>query len=1121
MSESIFFVSDVPSEISAFYTTTRNGSLLESDERLVCTDVICEGPIEGLVNKDGELLKYVSDSNDSNIENLILGKGVYYNDVPLIDSKLDKLNFVTLGFNIAYGEEFNLYKNQYASTIHRYNQKLYLNEINRFETQFPSLEGVFCFAKQNNFYFELNNNINDKNGFASTLKTNFKLSEQNGYPNLIKELDEAKNYCQEFNHKIKNKYADQISVQIRADQLFATTNGSTTLSDLLFIVEISEENSADRFFAICRVFGISKSGYVIDLPINLSLNSVTFNNYFVKIYCLSTKILPTNGTVFKEVSIAGVVERIKNKIFSYPFSAIVKSGVSSRHFNKDPDRTFDLKLLKIRVPQNYDPECREYSGNWNGAFSSFLRWTDNPAWIFFDLCTNSRYGIGNGKIFEKDLNKWELYKISKYCDELVKVATPNKFYEDQFTININYPNSLIVSVEGKNGSARTLEEIKAQYPPVYDNNASFATQNGGFQNSIIYLFDIKYGETKIETVYKKIIWSVEAILLDSNGDETVVGTDVVPSYYKINLINDFGPRKFFETDTNGIFKSFCESEVIQVDTDISLTERIQNSKRNTEGNAKSFILQKIAQKYRAKSSTYNNLISENIFPQSLLDQIEESGSSLFKGLCLPRSLNYRDPFEQRFSCNLYIDNETESLKLLNDMVSVFRGLVYYKNNYITSTIDVDKPISYIFNNSNVKNGLFSYSSASLDGNYTVAKVMFKDKYENFTEQVEIVEDSQLIKDYGIVVKEILGFGITSRDQARRIGQWLLLTNRLENQSITFSTDLQGLLLKPSDIIQIQDEFKNNLTIQGRVADVNYDDKYIVVDRQLNLSLTNKVIKFLFNNAPKTVADLDALDSVSDSDLDTLQSSQVVELKIDRIENNTCRVYFKEDYNFNLFNRVIASTPFIIIDTNENNSVNLYKIVSISELENNEYSIFCIKHNPAKYEALTSNKFEISDNFEKNTIAFSNSDVVTNIDVDNINFYSINGYYLTSVSEIDIDYSFSELRSSLVMNLSDSKDYYVLFLNMVILFNQIHNFSNDSGNAKQSYYTKIQNVLNDSGGLLCKIICGNQSIVFSMKNDNIINKSVFLGKFGVSGISLAGSVYVKFYLYDKENKIISV
>ena len=122
---------------------TAAGGPLESDERLTCVDMICEGPIEGLVDKDGDLLKFISDNDNDLVDSLVLGKGTYYKNVPLIDSRFNKLNFVTAGFNISYGSEINEFKNQYPSTVHRYNQKIYLSETDVFDNtcrlwDFPS-----------------------------------------------------------------------------------------------------------------------------------------------------------------------------------------------------------------------------------------------------------------------------------------------------------------------------------------------------------------------------------------------------------------------------------------------------------------------------------------------------------------------------------------------------------------------------------------------------------------------------------------------------------------------------------------------------------------------------------------------------------------------------------------------------------------------------------------------------------------------------------------------------------------------------------------------------------------------------------------------------------------------
>jgi len=1128
MTEKPFFVNEVSSSVlKAFqYADKDPDRKLESDERLICTDLVCEGPIEGLVDKQGNLLKYISDTNNTQIENIILGRGVYYNDVPLIDDKLDKFNFVTLGFDIRYGEEFNNYSYEVPATVHRYSQKIYLNDSESFEKDLssnavPYPNGIYCFknifvngkAQAQEIKSESTNNA-----FASEISKKY----SSNLSSLVALMDSAKANCQEFNHKILNKYCDQISVQLRADQLFKTQDGNVIVNTIYVGIEISEDNSANRFFTIVALSGVSKAGYVIDIPINLSLDSLNKNSYYVKIFSLSAKISPTNGTIFKDLSVAAIVEKVMTRgNFAYPFSAIVRSAVSSRHFNQDPSRTFDLKMLKIKVPKNYDPEAHEYSGDWDGNFDSFLRWTDNPAWIFYDICTNTRYGVGNGKIYDKDLNKWELYKISKYCDELVRVTSPHAYAEDVFQISNENKNNILIKKTSSDSNVRSLDEFRKQYPPIVG-NSSYASANGGFNNSIIYLYNLKNDDGSIDKNYKKIIWAVDEIGMDENGKEIVV-PEGQGSFFRIQLMNDFGPRRAFENGGAAtLLSDFTKDKVFPINNNLNIKERIAKNKDNTESGAKSYILSWYANHINDSNGFAATIVNKACFSDDIF-------SGTVTGTCLPRTQYYRDPLEPRFSCNVYIDNETECLKILNDLASVFRGLTYYKNNFITATIDVEKPVSYLFNNTNVKNGAFIYSSGSLDGNYTVAKVLFRDKYENYDQQVEIVEDSYLMKQYGIVTKEILGFGITSRDQARRIGQWLLTTNRFENQTITFATDLQGIILKPSDVIQIEDQNKNDSILQGRVAEVNMADKYIVIDRKLNLNSTGQVIKFIADLQNKTIESLNSQSSVSNSDIAKLNRDDVIELKIDRIENNTNRVYIDQSYNFKDFNKIISSTPFIVENSRSNSSKNLYKIISISETDNNEYAIFCIKHDPSKYQALTNNSFTDTTTFVDNAIAYADSDVLKEIDLSGLytlvdgvktaNYYSINPYTINQINSQPIDYSFNEIQSSLIYK--SQADYYVLTINFDQIFSYILNKSTSGSASEISYFSYINEVLQKKGGLLCKVTLRNQSLKFKIQNDNISNKRIFLGKFGSNSSIVSANSGLRIYLYDRENKIIEV
>jgi predicted phage tail protein len=115
----------------------------------------------------------------------------------------------------------------------------------------------------------------------------------------------------------------------------------------------------------------------------------------------------------------------------YPDSAYFGVKVNAELFgNHIPSRAYHLKGLKINVPDNYDPETRVYTGTWSGSFQT--AWTDNPAWVFYDLLTNDRYGLGVSSTYSNSL-KWLLYSIAQYCDALVDDGYSGT--EPRFTCN--------------------------------------------------------------------------------------------------------------------------------------------------------------------------------------------------------------------------------------------------------------------------------------------------------------------------------------------------------------------------------------------------------------------------------------------------------------------------------------------------------------------------------------------------------------------------------------------------------------------------------------------------------------------------------------------------------------
>nr|WP_254222766.1 phage tail protein [Burkholderia multivorans] len=115
------------------------------------------------------------------------------------------------------------------------------------------------------------------------------------------------------------------------------------------------------------------------------------------------------------VNIEAITEVIDRKL-RYPMTALVGMTFDARSFSQVPVRSYHVRGLIVRVPSNYDPETRTYSGTWDGTFKP--AWTNNPAWIFYDLLLNERYGLGK-TVDASMIDKWGLYEIARYCDVMV------------------------------------------------------------------------------------------------------------------------------------------------------------------------------------------------------------------------------------------------------------------------------------------------------------------------------------------------------------------------------------------------------------------------------------------------------------------------------------------------------------------------------------------------------------------------------------------------------------------------------------------------------------------------------------------------------------------------------
>ena len=483
---------------------------------------------------------------------------------------------------------------------------------------------------------------------------------------------------------------DAVRIKVSVGQL---TNQDTTNGDL---------NGSAVSFSIDRQ--VSGGGFVE--VINDTISGKTTTKYQRSYYVPLTGNGPweirvrrvtadsTSSAIQNKTYLDSYTEVVESKL-RYPNSALVALRVDASQFSAIPRRSYDMKLLRVRVPVNYDPGTRTYSGVWNGNFK--IAWTDNPAWCFYDLVTSTRYGLG-GYIPESQVDKWALYRVAQYCDQLV-------------------PNGL-----------------------------------GGF--------------------------------------------------------------------------------------------------------------------------------------------------------------------EPRFTCNLYLQTREQAYKVVQDMASIFRGMVYWSGGAITVTQDAPSDAVYQFAPGNVVDGEFAYQGSSAKARHTVALVTWNDPDDFYRQKVEYVEDAAGIARYGIVQSDVVALGCTARGQAHRVGKWLLFSEQSESEIVTFRTGLEGAVVRPGDIIKVADPVRGGMRLGGRIAAATAST--VTLDQELPADLPWRLAVVL----PNGTVEERLVGPVSGRTLTvTIPFSSVPQ--VDAIW-------------------MLASS---IIEPQ------LFRVVSVAERDPGVHEVTALAHNPSKYAAI--------------------------------------------------------------------------------------------------------------------------------------------------------------------------
>jgi predicted phage tail protein len=239
-----------------------------------------------------------------------------------------------------------------------------------------------------------------------------------------------------------------VGVELKASVPWVHTVTNLTLSALRVTLSVSSLSKTDANSG-------DVSGYQVAYQVQLSIDGGAFNTvvdtsfngkassvyqrshrieltgaasqYAVKVIRLTAD---TSDVYIQDTTNVVSYTELTDAKLRYPMSALCGLQIDASEFSSVPTRSYDMKGLLIKYPSNYNPTTRTYAGTWDGTFTT--GWTDNPAWVFYDLVLNTRYGMGRW-VDASMIDRYSLYQIAQYCD--VSVSNGKDGTEPRFTCN--------------------------------------------------------------------------------------------------------------------------------------------------------------------------------------------------------------------------------------------------------------------------------------------------------------------------------------------------------------------------------------------------------------------------------------------------------------------------------------------------------------------------------------------------------------------------------------------------------------------------------------------------------------------------------------------------------------
>ncbi|HEK0355458.1 TPA: DUF1983 domain-containing protein [Proteus mirabilis] len=344
--------------------------------------------------------------------------------------------------------------------------------------------------------------------------------------------------------------------------------------------------------------------------------------------------------------------------------------------------------------------------------------------------------------------------------------------------------------------------------------------------------------------------------------------------------------------------------------------------------------------------------------------------------------------EPRFTFNAYITSQRKAKEVLDDLASVFRGMPLWDGQQLTCFQDRPSDPVWTYTNSNVIDGKFKYTSTAKSARHNAIEVSWVNQSNGWSEEREFIQDDDLIQRFGGVnVKKVTAFGCTSRGQAHRVGKWILQTEKLEKDSVTFSTGREGINCISGDIIEVADDSFAGVKVGGRVLSVN--GSTIIIDAPIDWEYDDKgTFSFLGASGGFEKIDIQSIDG----DIVTLRE----------IPNG-----LKQYGVFSISKSTLTTR--------------LFRVITISEDKDGIYLYNCIQHEPQK-ERIVDNGVDFTGNPPtQNVIRIPNIERLSIAYVNDSSQVQARAMWMTTTINRNISFNVTLYKDSKVVSTGNTTD----------------------------------------------------------------------------------------------------